>query len=145
MVPPAFSCGVHLFMPPIAIGLVPSLSGHAIAYRRRSLPTVLKVVPATGAAFSGYHHGPINVRLSFPTPTINIGTVCGHALLIVIHKVSEASQSAEITTVGPRNQIIASVAIFRPPPSSPPTSVSPQTLDRKAKTLWEKMLAERYN
>ena len=32
-------------------------------------PIVLKVVPVTGAAFSGYHHGPINVRLSFPTLT----------------------------------------------------------------------------
>ena len=32
-------------------------------------PVVLKVVPVTGAAFAG-HHGPSNVRLSFPTPTI---------------------------------------------------------------------------
>ena len=29
-----------------------------------------KVVPVTGAAFSGMTHGPIFVRLSFPTPTI---------------------------------------------------------------------------
>ena len=34
-------------------------------------PVALKVVPVTGAAFAG-HHGPINVRLSFPTPTIII-------------------------------------------------------------------------
>ena len=31
---------------------------------------VLSVVPVMGAAFAG-HHGPINVRLSFPTPTTN--------------------------------------------------------------------------
>ena len=36
----------------------------------------LKVVPITSASFAG-HHGPINVRLSSPAPTI--GTVCsGH-------------------------------------------------------------------
>ena len=32
-------------------------------------PVALKAVPVTGAAFAG-HHGPINVRLSFPTPII---------------------------------------------------------------------------
>ena len=31
--PPDFRDGVHLFLPPTAIGSVPSLSGHAIAYR----------------------------------------------------------------------------------------------------------------
>ena len=36
-----FLGGVHLFIPPYAIGLVPSLSGHAIAYQwRRSLTRV---------------------------------------------------------------------------------------------------------
>ena len=30
----------------------------------------LKVVPVTGAAFFAGHYGPINVHLSFPTPTI---------------------------------------------------------------------------
>ena len=39
-VPPGLRGGVHLFKPPYAIGLVPSLSGHAIAYRWRSLPRV---------------------------------------------------------------------------------------------------------
>ena len=34
-------------------------------------PVVLKVVPVTSAAFAG-HHGPIDVRLSFPTPTIGM-------------------------------------------------------------------------
>ena len=32
---------------------------------------VLKVVPVTGLFFAG-HHGPINARLSFPTPTIGM-------------------------------------------------------------------------
>ena len=40
--PPKFRGGVLLFIlkPPYAIGSVPSLSGHAIAYRWRSLPRV---------------------------------------------------------------------------------------------------------
>ena len=37
--PPEFRGGVHM-KPPYAIGSVPSLSGHAIAYRWRSLPRV---------------------------------------------------------------------------------------------------------
>ena len=39
-------------------------------------PVVLKVVPVTSAAFSGITHGPINVRLSFPTPTMGMKWVC---------------------------------------------------------------------
>ena len=40
-IPPDFRGGVHsLFKPPNVIGSVPSLSGHAIAYRWRSLPRV---------------------------------------------------------------------------------------------------------
>ena len=41
-IPPEFRGGVHLFIgkPPYAIGSVPSLLGHAIAYRWRSLPRV---------------------------------------------------------------------------------------------------------
>ena len=53
---------IHLFVPLTAIGSLPSLSGHAIAYRWRSLPRVrqkrasktLKLVPVTGATFSGF-------------------------------------------------------------------------------------------
>ena len=37
-----------------------------------TVPVVLKVVPVTGAAFFRFHHGPINVRLSFPTPFIGM-------------------------------------------------------------------------
>ena len=40
-IPPEFRGGVHLFVkPPYAIGSVPSLSGHAIAYQWLSLPRV---------------------------------------------------------------------------------------------------------
>ena len=39
-IPPAFRSGVHSFIPPYAIGSVPSLSGHATTYRWRSLPRV---------------------------------------------------------------------------------------------------------
>ena len=42
-IPPKFCDGVHLFTylkPPYVIGSVPTLSGHAIAYRWRSLPRV---------------------------------------------------------------------------------------------------------
>ena len=39
-IPLEFRGGVHFMKPPYAIGSVPSLSGHAIAYRWRSLPRV---------------------------------------------------------------------------------------------------------
>ena len=54
-IPPDFRGGVHLFIPPYAIGPVPSLSGHAFSYRWRSLPRVRRhrasspQVPVTGA------------------------------------------------------------------------------------------------
>ena len=66
--------------PPYAIGSVPSLSGHAIAYRWRSLPRVRRhraskpqgsserVLPWQ-SALAG-HHGPINMRLSFLHPRL---------------------------------------------------------------------------
>ena len=48
-IPPAFRDGVivHSFIPPTAIGSVPSLSGHTITYRRRSLPRVPLHRPST--------------------------------------------------------------------------------------------------
>ena len=52
-------------------GLVPSLD---YVIKRESAgtgPVVLKVFPATGTFFEG-HHGPINARLFFPTPTIGM-------------------------------------------------------------------------
>ena len=59
-----------------AIGSVPILLGHAVAYRwlqksASTRPVVLKGVPVTCADFD---HTPINVRLYFSTP--NIGTYC---------------------------------------------------------------------
>ena len=71
-VPSAFRGGVHIFIPPYAFRPVPSLSGHAIVYRWRSLPrvrlqgpVVLKVVPVTGAAAYEGHHRPIGVRIHY--------------------------------------------------------------------------------
>ena len=68
-IPPDFRGGVHVFVQPLAIGSVPSLSGHAIAYTWCSPPRVrrhrassLMVVPVTGAAFAG-HHVPIDIPL----------------------------------------------------------------------------------
>ena len=84
---PAFRGGVHLFIPPTAIGSVPGLSGHANAYRWRSLPRVRRHRASSpqGSSSNGcclfrYDHGlwPIFVRLSFSTPTILL-LVCSEA------------------------------------------------------------------
>ena len=72
--------------PPYATGSVPSLSGHAIGYRWRSLPRVRRHRASKSqgsserAALAG-HHGPINIRLSFPHPLLVLSghvesTVC---------------------------------------------------------------------
>ena len=69
--------------PPYAIGSVPSLSGHAIAYRRHSLPRVHRHRASSPQGSSGYgcslfrhHNGPFFVRLYFPTPTSGIKWAC---------------------------------------------------------------------
>ena len=77
--------------PPYAIGSVPSLSGHAIiAYRWRSLSRVrrhrtgrvnLKVVPNKSSAALAGHHGPINMRLSFPHPLLLLLVRSGYSML----------------------------------------------------------------
>ena len=72
-IPPALRGGVHLFIPLTAIGSVPSLSVHAIAHRWYLLPRVCRRRASIGCFLLRYRHGPIFVRLSFPTPTI--GTV----------------------------------------------------------------------
>ena len=71
-IPPAFRDGVHLFLPPTAIGTVPTLSGYAIAYRWRSLPRVRRHRASSPRGSSSneccicrYHQGPITMRLSF--------------------------------------------------------------------------------
>ena len=68
--------GIYLNRP---TGSVQSLSGHAIAYRWRSLPRVRRHrasspqgCSSNGCCLFRFHHGPINVRLSFPTPTIGV-------------------------------------------------------------------------
>ena len=64
-IPTAVRGGVHIFKPPTAIAGQSRvyLSGHAVAYRRRSLPRVRRhrtsnpqgtVVPVTSAACSGF-------------------------------------------------------------------------------------------
>ena len=76
-IPPALRDGVHFFVPPYAIGSVPSVSGTDGVHCRESAgtgPVVLKVVPVTGATavkFAG-HHKPINVLLSSPTPFVGM-------------------------------------------------------------------------
>ena len=66
--------------PPYAIGSVPSLSGHAIAYRWRSLPTV-RQQRASKPQGSSERVLPwqvtINIRLSFPQWTCAIQKVTG--------------------------------------------------------------------
>ena len=58
------------------IGSVPSLSGHAIAYRWRSLPRAHRHRASKPQGSSKRvlpwqdHHGPINMRLSFPHPLL---------------------------------------------------------------------------
>ena len=76
--------------PPYAIGSVPRLSGHAIAYRWCSLPRVHRhrvrkpqciserVLPCLAG-----HHGPINMRLSFPHVESTVKFVRGDAYLPV--------------------------------------------------------------
>ena len=106
----------HPYIPSTSIESVPNISGRAIATDgapcRESTCTgavVLKAVPVTGAAFSGFTMDQCLMRLSFPTPTV--GTVparleetlfwdealwSGYYILYtiyylgVIHKVSEA-------------------------------------------------------
>ena len=63
--------------PPYAIGSVPSLWGHATAYRWLSLPRVrrLRASKPQGSServlpWQVGHHGPINIRLSFPPPLV---------------------------------------------------------------------------
>ena len=70
----------YLFIPPYAIGLVPNLSGHAIAHRWRPLPRVRRHRASSpqdsysnGCCLCRSHHGPTNGRLSFPKPTTIFG------------------------------------------------------------------------
>ena len=84
-IPPAFRGGVHylLIIPPTTIGPVPSLSGHASAYRRRSPPRVRRHRASTpqccssnGCCLVRYRRGPFFVRLYFPTYYIILSFLC---------------------------------------------------------------------
>ena len=83
-IPPDFrAASIYLFKPPYAIGSVPSLSGHAIAYRWRSLPIVRRRRASSpqgssnnGSCHFAHHRGPIDGRLAFPTPTIGMNWAC---------------------------------------------------------------------
>ena len=83
-IPPDPRGDVHLSIPPTAIGPVPIRVYRVTqmrtdgVYCRESVgtgPVVLKVVPVTSAALAG-HLGPINVRVSFLTPTIGLKWAC---------------------------------------------------------------------
>ena len=65
--------GVNLFIPPTVIGSVPSLPGHAIAHRPPAQGQCYQGSSSNGCCLFSYQHGPILMRLSFPTPTA--GTV----------------------------------------------------------------------
>ena len=82
--PTSAAAFIYLFKPPYAIESGPrSLSGHAIAYQWRSLPRVRRRRASSpqrsssnGCCYFAGHHGPINVRLSFSTPTIGMQWAC---------------------------------------------------------------------
>ena len=77
LLPSSATASIYLFKPPYAIGSVPSVSGHAIVHRWRSLPRVCRhraskpqgnskrVLPCLAG-----HHGPNTTRLSFPHPLL---------------------------------------------------------------------------
>ena len=82
--------------PPYAIGSVPSLSGHAIAYQWRSLPRVRRHrasspqgCSSNGCCIFRYHHGSINVRLPFPD-ALMVYSIDYSIVKCVIQKGSEA-------------------------------------------------------
>ena len=65
-------------------------------------PVNLKVVPVTGAALAG-HHGPIHMRLSFPTTTIIIGIkYFQHAHFILIMGMGKRGAATRSTIEGGR-------------------------------------------
>ena len=74
--PSSVAASIYLFKPPYAIGSVPSLSGHAIAYRWRSLPRVRRHKASKPQGSSErvlpwqLTMGPNNMRLSFPRPLL---------------------------------------------------------------------------
>ena len=84
-IPPEFRGGVHFFIltairhrvSPEFIESLTQLRTDGVHCRESAGtgPVNLNVVPVRGAALAG-HHGPINMRLSFPTPTIGMKCAC---------------------------------------------------------------------
>ena len=80
---PAFRDGVDLFIPSIAIGSVPSFSGHTTAYRWRSLPRVPRHRAGSPpdssrngcCALSGITMGQLLCASLFPIPPLLVHTV----------------------------------------------------------------------
>ena len=77
-IPLDFLDGVHIIYRQIAISSVPTLSGHLIAYRWCALPRVRRHTACSRRGNSSnecylfrFHHGPVFVRLSFPTPSVS--------------------------------------------------------------------------
>ena len=74
------AASIYLCKPPyVIVGPVPSLSCHTVTYPLRSLPRVRRHRASSprgsssnGCCLFAGHHGPIDVRLSFPTPTIGL-------------------------------------------------------------------------
>ena len=64
--PSSAAASIYLFKPRYIIRSVPSLSGHAIAYRWRSLPRVRRHRASIPQGALAGHHGRINMCLSFP-------------------------------------------------------------------------------
>ena len=74
-IPLAFHDSVHIYIyiyiPSTAIGSIPSVSGHSIAYRWRSLSRVRRHRASNGwCCLFRLHHGPTCMRLSFLTPQV---------------------------------------------------------------------------
>ena len=89
---PICAVASNCLIPSTAVELVPSLSGHTIAYRWRSLPRVhrRRAISPQGSSSNAcclfrHHHRPINARVSFPTSTIKSGTQdsSGHVCVCV--------------------------------------------------------------
>ena len=74
------AASIYLCKPPyVIVGPVPSLSCHTIVYLLRSLPRVRRHRASSphgsssnGCCLFAGHHRLINVRVSFPTPTIGM-------------------------------------------------------------------------
>ena len=121
--------------PPYAIGSVPSLSGHAIAYRWRSLPRVRRhrASKPQGSServlpWQAGHHGPINMRLSFPHPLLvrsgHVESITGNKKQNNLHTMLFLLTNTLLHCVGRRLTIILAYLQL----SSNPRNLLPSTV-----------------